>query len=243
MVKTLVIRGKMLDTIQKIGTCPNLPTASHATDFTDRETVGRLTSTNLQWIQEALQLCPGKTYVTGIPFREAVWRTIVLNGSLFEYPAPHDHGSLFETWIHCLEDYPKYLKAIEEYESANIEQPEEIRRWGECLGSGAAKTAVIERVFTKVVIGHRIALTDQGYLGWVPQNSKPGDCVASFEGGYLPFVLRATSVNHASSGNVRQSSNSSPNRWQLIGDCYMHGLMYDVPFKMKEIPSEDIHIV
>ncbi|KAH9484582.1 Heterokaryon incompatibility protein 6, OR allele [Psilocybe cubensis] len=52
-------------------------------------------------------------------------------------------------------------------------------------------------------------ITERGFLGMAPDNSKPGDVVCIFQGGEVPFVLRPRENN----------------QWELIGECYLHGIM------------------
>src|SRR5204863_4297832 len=57
--------------------------------------------------------------------------------------------------------------------------------------------------------GRVLCVTTMGRLGVVPAEVKPGDWIAVFPGGNLPFVLR----------NIKH------NEFTLVGHCYVHGVM------------------
>lgn len=56
--------------------------------------------------------------------------------------------------------------------------------------------------------GWRFVVTKRGYIGVVPGLSRAGDVIAIMKGGRVPFVVRG-----------------SEERWRLIGECYVHGIM------------------
>jgi hypothetical protein len=64
--------------------------------------------------------------------------------------------------------------------------------------------------------GRRLFKTRSGRLGIGPEDIKVGDCVTVLYGGRTPFVLRP----------VRNSGPNSDRFFcELIGDCYVHGIM------------------
>jgi hypothetical protein len=56
--------------------------------------------------------------------------------------------------------------------------------------------------------GWRFVITERGLAGIVPALSHVGDTVAVMKGGCVPFVLREDNE-----------------KWRLIGECYVHGIM------------------
>jgi hypothetical protein len=54
----------------------------------------------------------------------------------------------------------------------------------------------------------RMARTSTGYICLVPMETQEGDKIGIFRGGKMPLV-------------IRQNDKS----WQLIGDCYVHGII------------------
>jgi len=76
-------------------------------------------------------------------------------------------------------------------------------------------------------IGRHFSETRNGRLGSMPEGTKVGDKICIFYGGNLPYVIRPC-------GN---------SKYTLIGDCYVHGLMYGEAMDMVDIKTETIHLV
>ncbi|KAI9775711.1 MAG: hypothetical protein M1839_000913 [Geoglossum umbratile] len=55
----------------------------------------------------------------------------------------------------------------------------------------------------------RFFKTTKGYIGIGPRSLQKGDAVALFKGGMVPLVIR-----------------SLGDKWELVGDCYVHGIMH-----------------
>ncbi|KAH7407351.1 heterokaryon incompatibility protein-domain-containing protein [Cadophora sp. MPI-SDFR-AT-0126] len=70
--------------------------------------------------------------------------------------------------------------------------------------------------------GRHLFVSDHGYIGLVPDQAKPMDLICFIQGAKVPFV-------------VRQGSGY---RYQLIGECYLHGLMKG-ELAGFELPVED----
>ncbi|KAG4443877.1 hypothetical protein IFR05_000643 [Cadophora sp. M221] len=81
----------------------------------------------------------------------------------------------------------------------------------------------------KVVGSHRTLFTTKtGYIGLGPVLLQSRDVIVVFDGAETPFVLRKVEDDTSDFG----VSNLSPDgeratieRWQLVGDCYVHGFM------------------
>lgn len=58
-------------------------------------------------------------------------------------------------------------------------------------------------------VGNHLFVSDSGYIGLVPDQAKPSDSICFIQGARVPFVVRQ---------GLRY-------RYQLIGECYLHGLM------------------
>jgi hypothetical protein len=66
----------------------------------------------------------------------------------------------------------------------------------------------------------RMARTTKGYIGLVPKDAQPGDCIVLLMGVSVPVVLRP-----------------SGQRWKLMGESYVEGIMNGELWK-KEDASE-----
>lgn len=76
----------------------------------------------------------------------------------------------------------------------------------------------------------RLAITKAGYIGAVPEKTRPGDIVVVLYGSSVPIVLRPT---------------AGGNTYQFIGECYLHGFMDGeaIAFQIKGALQEEIFIL
>ena len=73
-----------------------------------------------------------------------------------------------------------------------------------------------------------LATAERSLLGFGPLMTQPGDVVCIASGVSLPLLLRADDT-----GNV-QGGIAGPERWKLVGCCFVHGLMYGEGLQMGE---------
>jgi hypothetical protein len=66
--------------------------------------------------------------------------------------------------------------------------------------------------FRRTCAGRRFFITKKGYFGMGPAQLAEGDQVYILAGGKVPLVLRPV-------------LESQPNTFELVGDCYVHGVM------------------
>jgi hypothetical protein len=80
---------------------------------------------------------------------------------------------------------------------------------------------------TLVTRYRRFAVTERGYFLMGPDSMEDRDVVVVLDGGRTPFVLRP--------------DGSQPQKWSLVGECYVHGLMsgevYSLPDTKPEVFS------
>ncbi|KAI0112511.1 HET-domain-containing protein [Nemania sp. FL0031] len=69
----------------------------------------------------------------------------------------------------------------------------------------------------RAVAGRRLAITDQAYIGLVPDTAKEGDKICILQGFNVPFILRQIEK-----------------RYKLLGDAYVHGIMLGELFAQNE---------
>jgi len=72
----------------------------------------------------------------------------------------------------------------------------------------AHHTSAMSEVPFLCTYGRKMFTTEDRYVGLGPKNMQRGDCIASLEGGHVPYILRQVGE-----------------RFELIGDCYIHGVM------------------
>jgi hypothetical protein len=72
-------------------------------------------------------------------------------------------------------------------------------------------------------------LTERGYVGLVPKETKIRDCICVFNGCPVPFVIRQSEIRE---GNV----------FQLIGRSYVHGIMDGEALFEERFKEEDLRL-
>lgn len=66
-----------------------------------------------------------------------------------------------------------------------------------------------------ILHGRLFMVTKAGRIGLAPVDTHRGDFVALFAGSDVPFVVR-----------IAEGSTNDHLKWYLIGDCFVHGVMY-----------------
>jgi len=81
----------------------------------------------------------------------------------------------------------------------------------------------------EILLGRKFCSTSEGYVGWIPATAESGDEICFFNGCRLLFVIRA-----------ERNEPHQKDVYELVGDCYIHGLMqqdvsYVIDGETKEI--------
>lgn len=82
------------------------------------------------------------------------------------------------------------------------------------------------------VINQKFFVTMEGYLGMGPQMMVPGDEVWVLFGGNVPFILRP----------VNTSSSEAESKYILVGQAYVHGIMYGEVVRARMDEKRLIHL-
>lgn len=104
--------------------------------------------------------------------------------------------------------YESRKESLSKDEMFNLSEEKLFNLCNESLKSDRACQDFCRRM-EEVAVGRRFIVSDRGYMGIAPENSKQGDIVCILVGGRAPFILRAT----AKGGH------------HLVGECYVHGIM------------------
>lgn len=83
--------------------------------------------------------------------------------------------------------------------------------------------------FSERMSNGRFCITKRGYAGFAPSDAQVGDEIWIFNGSTVPFVLR---------DGERKRGGSI-----LIGECYIHGIMYGEALNFEDINEQDIFLV
>lgn len=135
-------------------------------------------------------------------------------GPAYEYPT----SGTFVEHFNDLVKLKDMTAEVEQQTSSKPEAPQTAR-----LYLDAAKRVMKER---------RFLITKQGYLGVGPWSTKPGDIVAVFCGGPLPFLIRGR--DDSESEGTKQAG------YQLVGESYCHGICEGQVLDFRGFEWEDI---
>jgi hypothetical protein len=147
--------------------------------------------------------------VPGEPLAEALWRTLVADVS------PHLEGPRGLRRNHASDRYyyESFLQECEERSpcSENMAAATE-REHDVKMPSRTAAAASFRMNIEEMQGGRRFCITENQYVGVLPNTAEDGDLIAVFLGANLPFVIRPVE------GTLEES-------YYLVGACYIHGIM------------------
>lgn len=152
-------------------------------------------------------------YVTGEPFSRVLWRVMICDLDYERNKAPEYYRDYFQA---ACELTDAYYHSWTHPGSNEPDLPFLIPR--------TPKMTVFDKTFDVNALGRNFCLTQDGYLGWVPLTAKRDDVVCVLEGGKVPFVLRRDGDEY----------------FEVIGECYIHGIMHGEAMDMEQFPLQDI---
>jgi hypothetical protein len=220
----LKVRGVTFDEISLVGVPPAAWLSLSVDESTD------------SYIHEAISMLRdhGSAYPTGEMVSQVVWRLLLCDkvpGSHLR--APERLSRSVEAMILlCAQDtaakrnYQVYESVVEEW----------MARWLESGGLQADEAGLREMVIEAIKVFRGISMhlyrarrsmTHKGYICQVPPEVQQGDVIAIFHGCDVPFVLRP----------------STRNCYQLIGNCYVHGIMDGEALSHNNISAREIELV
>ena len=124
----------------------------------------------------------------------------------------HGYGRLAIRMTHPLFSYfyrfPLIQRVVNALESRNI------ARYALLKQNDDARANEMPDLIARTV-RRRMFVTERGYVGLAPEMTEPGCCVAIVRGGKFPLMLKP-----------RECA-----KWELIGDCYVHGIMHGEGFE------------
>jgi hypothetical protein len=111
-----------------------------------------------------------------------------------------------------------YLVVANNFEYVNDVKDEQIQQAMEVIFFAASEG-----------MGWKYCLTENGRVGQIPAESRPGDKVCVFPGIQTPFMIR----DHETDGGS----------FRLIGECFICGLMYGEVLNHKDFHVQEIRLV
>jgi hypothetical protein len=212
---TLQIGGVKVDVIKKVShvmtlTSPEASTTLDGAQF-DENFKGWFI-----FLSEAIRLAeetlPSR-YRNGQLLKDAIWRTVIADRSADERPAPVIFRQYYAQWIRAmllllnLKSQPGQLSALAD--SANLSKSTYKQKLlGEML--------YFNKRFVETSFLRRFCITEGGFMGLVAPNSDVGDAICLIWGMQTPYILRVA---------PDQDVNLAAPLYQLIGECYVHGMM------------------
>ena len=158
-----------------------------------------LMSKLLRWYGECQQLAAASSYdPLETSINDALWRTLTADQANDQRPAPLEFRQYFQSLWRFLRTSQRFFKSTN-----NVEATEEfILRY---------KTEALPFLseMTRTCNNRRFALTHGKYMCLVPDEAEIDDVITLLDGCQVPFLLR-----------------QSRGKFRLIGDCYVHGIMY-----------------
>jgi len=162
-----------------------------------------------------------RKYVGGGKLYDAFWRTLA--------------GNLFWTGVKTSNITDAYRKALPEDRQVFDLLRDHIRLAKPQQHVLSDETAGFEKVLAVTARYRTLFVTQKGYLGIGTTGIKEGDDVYVFYGGKVPFITRSKEET----GDLG-STETTHKRCELIGDCYLHGVMEGELIKEPEEDTDSV---
>jgi Heterokaryon incompatibility protein (HET) len=150
------------------------------------------------------------TYPSGEPLSSIYWRIIVCN-RLFSGAVPGPEMAQVEPFFRYL------MSHVDDIINQRDGEVLDIYMMNHYYDSSHYACAV-----GKWTSGRVFCATEGRYLGWLPRGAEKGDVVCILEGGEVPLVMRL----------------ANDGRYQVLGDCYIHGIMDGEAMKREGLVKE-----
>jgi hypothetical protein len=160
---------------------------------------------------------PDQYELTQEPIQEALRRTLV--GNIWKSPPFVDLDSSWSTVYNLpwTADYPAPPTIVDTYKDTKEQWSNGIyahNKVGELIG----KMYQLITNFYGVLAGKQLARSGKGHLCLVPELARENDLLILVKGLHQPLMLRQA-VAPGCDDEMKEES------WQLVGSCYVHGLM------------------
>lgn len=244
--RLLTLRGQKLEKIKYISITPDdfLPSRKNVPVKELDEFASWLE--NAQLLTE--QICRNPYPPTKQSTKEAFWRTLIGDRTLFARPAPASYSTHFKRFmfniskLRGLANDPdgdglnvQEMMNDRSYNENNFKTVEESMEWQRDLTNAGW-------LFGQPGFQRNFCITERGYMGMVPKYAELGDDICLIYGAQVPFVLRAlrSGLEESAEHEIDEKGEESEERkvskeddvdegknqlYQLVGECYVHGMM------------------
>ena len=212
--KHLTVSGKIIDTVTTVDAFKDRCTHD---ENMDDDTGQRKNEVGAWLMDNYMELARSiSNYPTGEPIEEVLWRTWTCNRT-FEGTTPlASFGQAFTALQTCLKMSSSAAEIVQT-------DPETNAYWQALSLQASSFIAATNRWALRL----NLCVTKNKYLGHVPITANAGDLICVILGAGAPFVIRPDPTG---------------NTYQLIGECYVHGMMNGEAMRMPHIAVEDITI-
>lgn len=220
--KLLHVSGHKFQRITKIGDVMN-PYSEDSLSSSRLRPISLMARMLTMWWkwEEVIYYRSGRDYPTGGSIKEAYARTLVLDQftSGFEF---EDISKLLESRKFLMGDWAR-IQMVGRRTIGALEWTENVLPFFMQVHLKTKKpgekfqldTIALDQ-FTRMLF-RSMFLTEGGYIGVAPPQAREGDTVFFVKGSRVPLILRPRG-----------------DRWELIGDAYVHGVMQGEAFKEEE---------
>ena len=202
----LAVRGTRFDGIAVIGSLINVPSPGESTSD------AAMWCAYSEWEHEARDIMNRlKSYPTGCSVFDAYWRTLIVNKTIEGLKPEPEFGEAYKAMFRRplatkdeveFASHPPGLFRLLRFYYDKLVKPS--------FGKGYAHPhgrSFFARM-SPMVGFRRFGITSLGYVGLFPAQAQKGDVIVIIYGAPRPFVLRPKHEDY-----------------QLIGECYVHGIM------------------
>ncbi|KAL7945055.1 heterokaryon incompatibility domain-containing protein [Trichoderma barbatum] len=192
---------------------------------------------------------PSRLYHTGCTYFEAFWKCLCWDMILHlaevagvAISSRSKDTESYDSFVGYSQSSPKSIFNPKGLSQADREavlrldprfQTTEDTKWGQYSQSNF----LTEQWINGLTLNTTMFVTDSGYLGLGPPETKVGDEVWCLFGGQMPFVLRPTAKKQE-----MVSGQGNKVLHQVFGTCYVHGIMDGEISSNKSIPVETLYL-
>lgn len=211
--KTLVIKGRLIDTIEEIDGLRPIPQESIGPEPNHRypsyDNARRQEATReaeRKWLKSARDFALPEGDATAPAVREAFWRTFMFNSTRYHEPPDAEACALgCNMYFEAVVEDTSIPQILRERKKKRVDEgmddvamDEQERRGVDQFLSGFLRWGRYRRFFR----------SRDGHFGWSVDGAQVGDWVVVLDGGKYPLVLRGKG------------------QWYtIVGDCYIHWFM------------------
>jgi hypothetical protein len=158
------------------------------------------------------------------------WRALVAN----QFRTPEDIGPYpDEDWfLTCFESFKDIFQQVYDSTLPATEQLYNAREVG--------KAQAFRNPMIVATLGRRMCRIEldfgnksEGRLGLVPRGAEVGDLICVFNGVDVPFIVR----------RIELYENAGNEEYEVVGECYIHGLSEGEALRMKGLEGKEIVLV